>query len=240
MLIVLWAPFFAIPAYSLGIGVYGSFSVGGQIAPGSIWDDDWFSDEVDPYEDENAYYESALMRYHVGLVLDTCVAARKLFNYRLEFGYGQRTPRVGQINRSSPLMHDINFINTFGFGLIQKKLVRLWVGPQLALIYSFGEIARGYRIYDEVRLLIGAAAGVNYNPGRLITLFAQASLRFGLLYDECRKNSSISEIGFNAELAITLGVMFRINDEYVRKPLPSAPDVLPEKKRPGRDDQLII
>ena len=78
-----------------------------------------------------------------GLVVDTCLAQDKLFNYRLHLGYDYIAMDLK--SRSAGIyeakFNRINIFNNFGFGIVRNKLLRFWIGPQLGLRCQFGDIS---------------------------------------------------------------------------------------------------
>ena len=105
-----------------------------------------------------------------GLVLDSNMARLKLFNYRLTACY----------NKMYGDTQDLSFINTyhsFGFGLVKKKYVRLWMGPQIGVGYGYGDaekttfmgmFMRDSFNYKALNASLGLVVGVNINLGKYI------------------------------------------------------------------------
>ncbi|MBN2077560.1 MAG: hypothetical protein JW838_01250 [Spirochaetes bacterium] len=114
-------------------------------------------------------------------VMDTAVARDRLFNYRLTIECANFTrweerlfsSRSYQVNR-------LLWANTFGFGIVRTRLMRIWVGPQVALSYEFKNRDRailGSAIYTTV----GPVVGANINTWENVTLGFELGFRTGLV-----------------------------------------------------------
>lgn len=169
-------------AMALGLGVYADgaynkFSVSGEGGTADI-DDFGF--------------------VGAGLVLDTCVARDKLFNYRLGLGYQKdvKYPDLGT--------HKISMNNYFGFGVVRMEKFRWWLGPQLGLRYYIIESEDGNM--DEAGGNVGLATGFNINLGKVFTLGLELGFRYNFLFRE--------PLIHGPEGHGALVFLFRINDTY--------------------------
>lgn len=204
--VFLLCSFFPADAMALGLGFNltgggGSteWEVEQDFPPYSKWEED-----VD------------LTRGGIGLILDTTVAKNKLFNYRLNIGYEAVEYDIdgGGIFETEGwfMAHD------FGFGIIRKKNLRLWVGPELR--FSFVEGEQETNSNNELHMLtvgIGPVVGLNLNFGKLVSL----ALKVGALsiggagYVENKaaaQDWDIEEKGTYTFLNV--GLIFRIGDKY--------------------------
>lgn len=170
----------AVSAYAFGIGGYGSFAggetyygkltMGGKSEPGSflIW--------------------TPNMSPGGGLVIDSNCAGNGLFNYRLHFGVDVLLADRKQVEK----MYRVGMANTFGFGVVRTGLVRLWMGPQLGFFYLSGTnrypvdsmLLWKYEKLEQsmIGMGFGAAIGINFNPGELVTISIEGGARYIIYY----------------------------------------------------------
>jgi hypothetical protein len=155
--------------------------------------------------------------------MDTRVARAGVFNYRLNLGYESVDYGFDNDEKFSRISLD----NTFGFGVLQTRIVRLWLGPQVRLAYM-----RYYYEYDsgngssEINLVgLGLAPvfGANFNLGSVISICPELGYRFEFYggqesynYDDGFYSSSdeIDYVSVNREFFIKLSIIFRINDVF--------------------------
>jgi hypothetical protein len=123
-----------------------------------------------------------------GFVLDTAVASSSLFNYRLAAGY-ENTVTSGTAFFKKYGVNQVTLNNAFGFGLVMKKYVRVWMGPQVVLgclfldtterklaLGSFTAYTRRSINFALFSLGIGAVLGVNINTGKVFTISLECGL----------------------------------------------------------------
>ncbi len=197
--------FSASGAWAIGIGLYGT----GGLARDYINLKDYNRD-IQTHD----YYGG------IGFILDTAAAKDELFGYRLKLEWNQFN--VKDINRDieSTGFNYVGMYHTFGFGVIRTELIRFWIGPQIGLSYTFGRgNSEGFYIpyiSDKYKLKLNAvgfdalaAVGVNVNLEKMITVFADVAAGYMGKYNS---NNSIMghAIGFKA----SVGVMYRIDDNY--------------------------
>jgi len=134
-------------ANAAGLGIYGS--VGGGRA-------DWSPD----YEKT---YGANTGRLDFGMALDTAPARDNLFNYNLTVGYGIFR------NRSSGGWGNADFegmiiSNSFGFGTLVTPKIRIWVGPEITVVWADGspDDYSNYKI-NLFGVGKGLVLGVNFN-----------------------------------------------------------------------------
>jgi hypothetical protein len=83
------------------------------------------------------------------VVMDTAVAKNQLFNHRLSLEcYNTIERRDYLIYNYSYSLNRLVLANTFGFGFIRTRFVRLWAGPQLTQSFEF--MNRSNTILDSV------------------------------------------------------------------------------------------
>lgn len=159
--------------------------------------------------------ESDIDHIGIGFVLDTKVASRGVFNYRLHLGF--ESAQYGELeNKFSRFAID----NTFGFGIVQSSVLRLWLGPQIRLVYqsySDSDISYDFNI-NAFGLGLAPVLGLNFNLGNVVSICPEIGFRFMFLggteeydgsfyYDE--PFASTEQYVF-----INLALLFRINDVF--------------------------
>jgi hypothetical protein len=106
----------------------------------------------------------------VNLVLDTAVAKRRLFNYRLSLGYERQTfdyPNEEELQDGEEAQR-ITVGNTFGFAVAQTAQMRVWLGPRLALGYAFD--SNKSADYYNLNLGLAPVIGVNFHLSPVTSL----------------------------------------------------------------------
>ena len=193
-------------ASALGIGAYGGFS---------------YSEPE--FEEIDGSISSEGKNYWIGggLVLDTAVAKKNLFNYRLNFGLGQltQTSKNGSFDDGTKGFQ-LDIINSFGFGIVKVSFMRMWLGPQVGLRFSYIDYSYSYNTIEQYRLSIlpGAVLGFNFNIGSVFTIGIDGGFRYnlgvaidsssGYYYNE----TSYTVLG--PEGFVNLSILFRIGDTY--------------------------
>jgi hypothetical protein len=215
LLILLMAVFAINEAGAVGIGIQIPVTGSGKTKI------TYNSDFLLSYQADNEYEFDYKYAGGIGLVLDTRVARKGLFNYRLGLGYENTTYDFIDEDEAAGIYY---LDNSFGFGIVQTKIVRIWLGPQLRLALL------GYsREYDRFKLEvagvgfgIGPVLGANFNFGNFITAALDLGYRsngfsgtakatfdtFDYLDDE--SDFTLSQTGF----FLNLSVLFRIGDVF--------------------------
>jgi hypothetical protein len=190
------------PGHALGIGAYGTFSY-----TDACWEDL-----------TNSSINGDLLHYFAGggLVIDTAVAKKNIFNYRMNLGLGQIWEKAKE---SDPFDEDLSgiegeFINSFGFGIVRIPLFRLWLGPQLGIRFAHFDYPGNLDV-DRLTFLPGAVLGFNINIGDLFTISLDGGFRYNLgvtfyTSDDVLNDRVYSSLG--PEGFVNLSVIFRIDD----------------------------
>ena len=176
----------------------------------------------------------------LGLTLDTNVARDRIFNYRLELlvefvdatidydeaaiaGFAAFNP-----NNFPSLDQDVDGVGfgisqTFGFGIVRTRAVRLYLGPKIRVGVWTGESDDNVGAFDDVRYVgvdagIGAELGMNIHLGDHVSISPTVSYIAGAGYiatDDDRRpfnggsNSNYGYVGFNNRVSVGVSVLFR-------------------------------
>ncbi len=148
------------------------------------------------------------------LVVDTAVAKNQLFNYRLSLEcYNTTERRDYLIYNYTCSLNRLVLANTFGFGFIRTRYIRVWAGPQFTISYEFRN--RNNSILDSVMYnKIGSVLGINFHTGEDTTLAFEVGFRAGLGFN---LNKSINQIVLDAkpEPIASIKLIFRSWDTFV-------------------------
>lgn len=171
---------------------------------------------------ESVDFHPSVNHFGYGFVFDTRVENPGIFNYRLNLGYDKANfTEEGETYDYDLSCYSIN--NTFGFAVLQTELVRLWLGPQLSLLYM--TYSEDYPDGDvQVNLFgIGFAPvlGANFNFGRLISVCPELGYHFSFLEGNSIRDwdgvIDSFEIDWNmrtSEYFMRLNIIFRVNDYF--------------------------
>ena len=201
--------FFASNAHAIGFGFNMTGGGGSTNWEAEDW---WDGTKVADFDTDDS-------RVGFGFIFDTTVAKDRLFNYRLNIGPEAVDYDVdggGTFETRGWFMaHD------FGFGIVRKENLRLWVGPEVRLSYSEGELdTDNSSSIDVITMGIGPVLGLNLNLGRTVTLAfkvgALAMSSFGTLefVDEWGYEDEPDLYGDGSYGFANVGLIFRLGDDY--------------------------
>lgn len=205
-----------------GMGVYIPLSLGDTSSVTAT------DDDTDIDHDFDFDYKPAV---GFGLVFDSNIGKNKLMNYRVGIEY-QKTTRDTIDGHSCSRYCDmtrLNLVQTFGFGVLRTRMVRLWVGPRINIAWNYQstDYDTGYyeNTYTEAAFEIGIApaVGVNVNLGRVVSLAFDVDYRFaGIVgaYDD-NEFSSGTYSGATKGATARFSVLFRFGETF-DKPAPKA------------------
>lgn len=156
-----------------------------------------------------------------GIVLDTKVARRGLFNYRLNLGMVNASQTYGNEEYSNTLEGFKYYMmdHTFGFGVVQTRVVRVWLGPQIGLDYMSYEDSNDYGDinWNAVGFTFAPVLGANFNFGRVFTAALDMGYKFSSFagtaettYTDDSESFTQSHNGF----FINLSLIMRIGDYF--------------------------
>jgi len=212
-LIVIAIVAFSVPAMAIGIG--GSFTAGAA----KVY---WVSGAGTGEGNGSAYGGS--------LVFDTAVAHDSLFNYRANFAIQalESDTESGDIKYKTEGMR-FALYNSFGFGVVRTKSIRLWLGPQFGVHYIDADTTKTMPDFTIVRIgasyvtmpteskkksedngggiSLGFVLGVNFNIGPTLTLGLDGGGRAFVTGNNTGANAGPE--GF-----VNVSVIFRIDDSY--------------------------
>jgi len=201
--------FFTSSAMAIGLGFYLNPGIFGGEA-------DWTL-ETD-YSAFDYEYKKDTEHTGYGFVLDTAVAKNKLFNYRLNLGMEEFTHKKGDSNTEYEFDSFV-IDNTFGFAVFKNKLVRLWLGPQIRVSFSDGELKNSDRDISLFGFGIGPVFGANFNLGKVFTPAVTIGYRYTGYAGtgENKTSSSSSEYDYTISettLFFNVALLFRMGDMY--------------------------
>lgn len=197
-------------AMAFGIGVYGAWGMGKGTQSWEV-------------ANSSKKYDTSNMKWAGGIVFDSAVAKDTIFNDRLNLGFGVNTRTIDfTTSRRDIKMYDFSLFNTFGFGLARISIMRFWIGPQIGITYSYGDLDFiGKKKYYEVGFLGGMVVGFNFNIGSFFTISLDGGIRYGcvLNYYDIPGNYLITLDPFATayEGFINVSVLFRFNDQFEEK-----------------------
>lgn len=203
--VVLIVIFMPLIAQATGLGIYFPAYGNGKST-------------ITVFDDE---FENDVSHLGGGFLLDTKVADRGVFNYRLHLGF-----------ESVDYDYPENFSrfaidNTFGFGIVKTRVLRLWLGPQIRLAYmayDSGELGSGIGTYtykiNSLGFGLAPILGMNFNIGSVISICPEIGYRATAFVGTQRFENEL--IGSEdedwdtteREFFINLSILFRINDEF--------------------------
>lgn len=206
LVVFLLCSLFVTDAMAIGIGF--NLTGGGGSADWEVERDFW------PYGEDDDDVD--VTRGGIGFIFDTTVAKNKLFNYRLNIGseaVDYDTDYFGTFETKGWFMaHD------FGFGIVRKKNLRIWAGPEVRLSFSQGELENNSNTELYMATFgVGPVLGLNLHFGKRVSL----ALKMGAL--SMGGGGYIENKTFGLEWDITeegsysfvnVGVIFRLGDNY--------------------------
>lgn len=198
--------FFASNAHAIGFG-FNLTGGGGSTdwEANHEWDSSWDFD-----------FDTDDKRGGIGFIFDTAVAKDTLFNYRLNIGseaVDYETDGGGTFETTGWFMaHD------FGFGIVRKGRLRLWVGPEVRLSYSEGEmdINKDWEM-NVFSIGVGPVVGLNVNFGKTLTLALKAgalSMGSGGILEDNFWEDEYNLEGSGSYSFVNVGLIFRIGNDH--------------------------
>jgi len=169
----------------------------------------------------------------LGFVIDTNIGQNRTFNYRFNFEYS-----MAEIDTAERLVepdltkHKYNLVNTFGFGVLQARAVRIWVGPRLNVQYEYASGSSNIRNQYSYGIGLAAAGGINVILGRTVALAADVGYHGALLFgsEKYRDINDVAHtsgyVGTNKGLTARLYLLFRFGEHFEERTEESAEDAV--------------
>ena len=153
---------------------------------------------------DGPHYNTDFKRNDFSFVMDTAAAIDKLYNYRLHIG-------IANVSYDGSKYSGPFITNTFGFGVVRNKSIRIWVGPQLGI--------RGFDSENKSSSLggfeYGFAAGLNYHISPTISIIAETGVRVGDNLTEINLSSGeILNDVYDQHTFFNLGLLYRFGDDF--------------------------
>jgi len=166
------------------------------------------------YDDE---FDRDLSHVGIGFVLDTRVARQGVFNYRLHLGF--ESADYQRIEKFSRFAID----NTFGFGVVQSRVLRLWLGPSIRLAYQ--SYSDEYSELSAFGFGLAPVLGMNFNIGNVLSICPEIGFRFTFFEGSESSEYYDSYYGYydyydadvrsvDRQFFINLAILFRIGDVF--------------------------
>lgn len=150
-----------------------------------------------------------------GIVLDTKVARDGLFNYRLNIGMQNATYSYQGLDFKDFKLYVLD--NSFGFGVVRTRFMRLWIGPQVRL----AAMNRSKDGTDLSAFGFGLAPviGANFNFGRMLTAAVDLGYRFTSFGGKIESSDSYGSYSNDFTIGqqaffLNISFLFRINDVF--------------------------
>ena len=167
---MLWLALFGLSvsqAIAFGFGAYVEGAVGSGEA-----EIDW------DWGGKTEEFDTDLSSAGFGFVMDSNLAANRVFNYRLNVGFD----RLDMEDEADTTLELGGLVvdNTFGFGIVRTRAFRLWLGPQVRFGFYGGETDNSGTKLDAAVFAFGLAPvlGANLNLGAHFTLSITTGYRF--------------------------------------------------------------
>ncbi len=175
-------------AMAFGIGGYGTIGGGNTLYDFSKYE--WFA--------TGNLKESENWAGGGGLIMDSNLATDRIFNWRMKLG-GERL----YADRESEMqLVRLSMSHTFGFGIVRTERVRLWLGPQIGVSYSWGDRTKERYYYGIANL------GLKWQTAFLPTsLISPYNFVYGVFRDK------ISKIRYGGiDFGLVLGLNINLGD----------------------------
>jgi hypothetical protein len=160
----------------------------------------------------------------VGIAFDSNIGKDKLYNYRLGLEYTKsKLDKVDgySITNATYTKKTFNIVNTFGFGVLRTKTVRLWVGPRLNIQFADMESSENSEFsHSDFGIGVAAAGGINVNLGKVVSLAADLDYHVaGIAGDEEWYAGDVGDSysGTNKGFTARFYVLFRFGEEFQKQ-----------------------
>jgi len=155
----------------------------------------------------------------LGFVLDTNVAKKNTFGYRLLLQYTSGDLDSTDNNNVTTLKkHKYDMIHNFAFGVVQKPGFKWWVGPRINMQI---EHVSGSNIsyQNSWGFGIGAATGVNFMVAERIALGADLAYQGAIMFgSQSDTNGYSSSFGTSKGLTTQFYLLFVFGEGFKQPP----------------------
>jgi len=188
---------FPMMAQAAGMGVYIPYAFGDS---SSLTTSDTSEDVTVDYKASSGF----------GVVFDSNIGKNSLYNYRL----GLESVSMSRKDADFDLSR-YNMIHTFGFGVLRKEMVRLWIGPRINIAYMTGSGDFGYS-ETAVEFGIAPAIGVNVNLGSVVSLGLDLDYRFSTVGGSFSNDFGVDDsyAGSTTGMTARFLLMFRFGETF--------------------------
>ncbi len=203
-------------AFALGFGWSGALASGmgfyGQVGFGSS---DWEMDGDNGSDVDRDARESV---FGLGYLFDTNVARDALINYRVKLGYEYADINFDDIS-SSEATHMLHIDNILGFSPYRTKTLRFWVGPEVRVLYRWGDGSNLTKDLDGIGIGIGPVMGLNMHMGKNQSFSVSTGIRrsvFGGSWHSSGGNNNFTTT--DTTVYVNFAFLFRsLDDQYGAK-----------------------
>jgi hypothetical protein len=203
-------------AFALGFGWSGALASGmgfyGQVGFGSS---DW---EVDGYNGSDVDLDASESMFGLGYLFDTNVARDALINYRVKLGYEYADINFDGIS-SSEATHMLHIDNILGFSPYRTKTLRFWVGPEVRVLYRWGDGSNLTKDLDGIGIGIGPVMGLNMHMSKNQSFSVSTGIRrsvFGGSWHSSGGNNNFTAT--DTTIYVNFAFLFRsLDDQYGAK-----------------------
>ena len=174
---------------------------------------DSFSYEYHRHDNLNDDVEYTSEGNIIGLVLDTNVSEKSIYNYRMEI---QRTRyTLTDPDGTESDLEKWTFDHSFGFRVYQNNWMRIWLGPQLRHGHAWGD-----QSLDQYCIGLAPVLGINFNLGRYVspsvTLGYRKEAFMGSYKETIDTNGDthrerVDFVGMSEEMFLQATILFRVN-----------------------------
>lgn len=201
LVILLTLVVFAPHASAMGVGVS---------LTGGLSESDW--------EEENwgrRFFSSDDTMGAIGYIFDTNILKDRLYNYRLGIGWEKNVHEMDAINDTLETS-GLYMTHNFCFGIIRKKNLRVWTGPEIRLAKLDGEFRKNSNVkVDVFSTGFGMAVGVNFKVNEKFVLALKGGILDREMHGDGRTEttSSIDYEGDGTLSYITMSFIFRAGED---------------------------
>ncbi len=184
-----------------GVGIYVPYSLNHKVSGVSIFDED---------DNGELYYDYRLKSTAgIGLAFSTNLGKNSVFGYKIAFEMTQQKAKdtTFKLNKK-------DIINSFEFALLNRKYIKLWLGPRVNIGLSSHKSDSLNQAGFEVG--IAPAAGINIMVGKHIALTADIDYKYAFQFGAKEYTDAINRTYFDRIKGPTIrfGIFFKFAELY--------------------------